>query len=138
MMIRGRVLNAGSASGPVLVLEEPLSFWGGFDPKTGTIIDVHHPQRGVSLRGTVTLMRETRGSGTAPGAIAEAIRLGTAPCALLLIEPDVNIAVGAAVAQALYGRTCAVLSLDRDCYEALAHASGATVAEDGLVTAAFR
>jgi predicted aconitase with swiveling domain len=137
-MIRGRVLNPGSASGPVLALEEPLSFWGGFDPKTGNIIDVHHPQRGASLGGTVTLMRETRGSGTASGAIAEAIRLGTAPCALLLIEPDVNIAIGAAVAQALYGRTCAVLSLDRDSYEVLARAGSATVAEDGLVKAAFR
>lgn len=137
MMIRGRVLNPGSASGPVLVLEEPLSFWGGFDPKTGTIIDVHHPQRGASLGGTVALMRQTRGSGTAPGAIAEAIRLGTSPCALLLIEPDVNVAIGAAVAHSLYGRTCAVLALDPDCYETVARASAATITEDGRVMAAF-
>jgi predicted aconitase with swiveling domain len=138
MLIRGRVLNPGSVSGPVIVLEEPLSFWGGFDPRTGAIIDVHHPQRGTRLAGSIVLMSEARGSGTAPGAIAEAIRLQTAPAAILLIEPDVNIAIGAAVARALYGRACAVLVLDRESYAALTRASAATVTEDGLVTAAYQ
>jgi uncharacterized protein len=138
MLIRGRVLNPGSVSGPVIVLEEPLSFWGGFDPRTGAIIDVHHPQRGARLGGSIVLMSEARGSGTAPGAIAEAIRLETAPAAILLIEPDVNIAIGAAVARALYGRACAVLALDRKSYAALARTSAATVTEDGLVTAAYQ
>ena len=55
---------------------------------------------------TVALMFETRGSGTAPGAIAEAIRRGTAPAAIIMVRPDINLAVGAAVAEALYGRGC--------------------------------
>ena len=38
------VLHAGMAQGPVLLLDEPLSFWGAFDPRSGTIIDIHHPQ----------------------------------------------------------------------------------------------
>ena len=80
-MIAARVLNAGEAEGPVLVLDEPLSFWGAFDPRTGVVLDVHHPQRGACLTGKVLLMRESRGSGSSPGAIAEAIRLGTAPAA---------------------------------------------------------
>ena len=72
-MIRARVLVAGSAEGPVLALDEPLSFWGAFDPRTGIILDIHHPQRGACLKGTILLMHESRGSGSAPGAIAEAI-----------------------------------------------------------------
>ena len=92
----------------MLSLDEPLSFWGAFDPRTGMIIDIHHPQRGACVTGTVLVMRETRGSGSAPGAIAEAIRLGTAPAAIILAEPDINLAVGAEVAAALYGRHCVI------------------------------
>ena len=40
-MIRARVLNAAEAQGPVLVLDEPLSFWGAFEPRTGVILDVY-------------------------------------------------------------------------------------------------
>lgn len=113
-MITARVLHAAVAEGPALMLDEPLSFWGGFDPRAGTIIDVHHPQRGAHLSGMVLLMRETRGSGSAPGAIAEAIRLGTAPAAIILATPDINLAIGAQVAATLYGRHCAILAVSED------------------------
>jgi uncharacterized protein len=108
--MKGRVLHAGEASGPLLVLDEPLSFWGAFEPRTGEIIDIHHPQRGKRLAGHIVLMPETRGSGTAPGAIAEAIRRGTAPLGIILGKPDVNLAIGAAVAMSLYGRACPIIS----------------------------
>ena len=108
-MIRARVLTAAAAEGPVLALDEPLSFWGAFEPRTGVILDVHHPQRGTCVTGSILLMRESRGSGSAPGAIAEAIRLGTAPAAIILEVPDVNLAIGAEVAATLYGKECAVL-----------------------------
>jgi predicted aconitase len=42
-------LVPGAASGPILRLDEPLSFWGGLDSATGTIIDRLHPQW-VALR----------------------------------------------------------------------------------------
>jgi predicted aconitase with swiveling domain len=121
-MIRARVLHAGEATGPVVALDEPLSFWGAFEPRTGLIIDVHHPQRGAALAGTILLMRESRGSGSAPGAIAEAIRRETAPAAIVTIVPDVNLAIGAAVAAHLYGRRCPVLSVGESDYVRLAAA----------------
>ena len=70
-------LHAGDVEGAVLLLAEPLSFWGGFDPRTGVIVDIHHPQRGESLSGKILLMVETRGSGSAPGNLAE---IGRASC----------------------------------------------------------
>lgn len=76
-MIGTRILHAGSADGPVLRLDAPLSFWGGFEPLTGNIVDAHHPQRGINIAGRIILMAQSRGSGTAPGALAEAIRRGT-------------------------------------------------------------
>ena len=57
------VLHPGIAQGPVLLLDEPLSFWGAFDPRSGIIIDIHHPQRGQSLNGKILMMLESRGSG---------------------------------------------------------------------------
>ena len=69
-MIRARILTGEAAEGRVLSLDEPLSFWGAFEPRTGVIIDVHHPQRGACVKGRILLMTETRGSGSAPGAIA--------------------------------------------------------------------
>src|SRR5439155_1142985 len=68
-MIQGRVLNPGTASGAAFLLTEALSFWGGFDPKTGDIIDIHHPQRGANLARRIVLIAETRGSGTSSGTI---------------------------------------------------------------------
>ncbi len=133
-MIHSTILNAGSATGPVLVLSEPLSFWGAFDPRSGRIVDTHHPQCGTVLAGKILLMQESRGSGTAPGAIAEAIRLGTAPSALILIMPDINLAIGAAVAARLYGNKCPVLAVTGEQYLRLTIAPHITIAEDGQIT----
>lgn len=133
-MIRSRVLTAAEADGPVLALDEPLSFWGAFEPQTGVILDVHHPQRGACVAGTILLMHESRGSGSAPGAIAEAIRLGTAPAAIILVVPDVNLAIGAEVAGTLYGRHCAVLVVSAAELAVLSRSSHARVTPDGDVT----
>jgi predicted aconitase with swiveling domain len=131
--MKARILNAGEASGPLLVLGEPLSFWGAFDPKTGEIIDTHHPQRGVRLAGSIVLMSETRGSGSAPGAIAEAIRRGTAPLGIILGKPDVNLAIGASVAALLYGRSCPIVSVLPEIYAALKPAAGVMIESDGTL-----
>ena len=133
-MIRATILNAAAAEGPVLALDEPLSFWGAFDPRTGIIIDVRHPQRGACLAGTILLMRESRGSGSAPGAIAEAIRLATAPAAIILAVPDINLAIGADVAATLYGRACAVLCVTIEQLASFKRAARLRVTTEGEIT----
>ena len=132
--MKARLLTSGAAEGPVLSLDEPLSFWGAFEPRSGVILDVHHPQRGACVKDTVLVMTETRGSGSAPGAIAEAIRLGTAPVAIILAEPDINLAVGAEVAATLYGRRCVVACVSAEELERLRGARRIAIAEDGAVT----
>lgn len=134
-MMRARILTGGAAAeGPVLALDEPLSFWGAFEPRTGIILDVHHPQRGSCVAGQVLVMTETRGSGSAPGAIAEAIRLGTAPAAIILGQPDINLAVGAEVAAALYGRHCVVACVDPEDLMCLRAARRLHISAEGLLT----
>jgi predicted aconitase with swiveling domain len=101
--VKGRVLADGEAQGQALVLREPLSLWGGVDAATGLIIDARHPQRGASVTGRVLVMPLARGSSSSSSVLAEAVRAGTAPAAILLGEPDLILAVGAAVAEELYG-----------------------------------
>lgn len=109
--MRGRVLAHGSAEGTALVLREPLSLWGGVDPATGIIIDARHPQRGTSIAGRVLVMAAVRGSSSSSSVLAETVRAGCAPVAILLGEMDLILAVGAAVAEELYGRRIPVLQL---------------------------
>lgn len=103
-----------------LVLAEPLSLWGGMDPATGELIDAHHPQRGVSLAGRVVVMPSGRGSSSSASVLAEAVRAGTAPAAILLGEPDLILSIGSAVAEELYGLRVPVVVLPGDALAAIA------------------
>ena len=111
--IQGRVLVAGSASGPALLLDDPLSFWGGFDPRNGKIIDVHHPQFGTRTAGSVMFIPESRGSAGTPGAIAESLRNGNGPVAFVLVKTDLKISVGVMVANRLYNLDVPVIEISQ-------------------------
>jgi predicted aconitase with swiveling domain len=114
--LTGRTLVPGRAAGPATVLAEPLSFWGGLDPATGRVIDAHHPQRGAALAGRVLVMPSGRGSSSSPSVLAEAVRAGTAPAAIVLAEPDPLVALGAIVARELYGAAPPVVVLEPEAY----------------------
>ncbi len=125
-------LVPGEAAGAPLRLDEPLSFWGGLDPVTGTIIDRRHPQRGANVAGRTLLMPAGRGSCSGSASLAEALRLGAGPAAILLLERDAIVVVGAIVAAELYGRECPVALVGKGDWEALAEASRLVVkAEPG-------
>jgi predicted aconitase with swiveling domain len=115
-------LVSGAASGPVLRLDEPLSFWGGLDSGTGAIIDRLHPQRGARVAGCVLVMPGGRGSSSGSATLAEALRLGNGPAAILMLERDAIVVVGAMVAAELYGLVCPVALADGPDWEALASA----------------
>ena len=74
----------GVVRGTALVLGEPFSFRGGVDPATGVIVDRHHPQAGASMAGTVLVLPDPRGSVGGFGTLAECLRLGTGPAAIVL------------------------------------------------------
>jgi predicted aconitase with swiveling domain len=111
LLCSGRLIVGGEASGPLVALQEPVSFWGGVDDDTGEIIDGHHPQRGVSLAGSALLMGATRGSSSSSSTFLECIRRGTAPAVLLLTETDPLLVVAVAAAWEIYGRGPSVVVL---------------------------
>ncbi len=117
----GRVCSAatlmnGAAEGTVVVLDAPLSLWGGMDPATGVVIDRHHPQCGAGLSGRILVMPWGRGSSSSSSVLTEAIRAGTAPAGVVLAEPDEIVVLGALVADELYGVTIPVVVMDGDGY----------------------
>ena len=126
-----RVLVPGPARGPALWLDEPLSFWGGIDPSNGRIIDRRHPQHGECVTGRILIMPGGRGSSSSSTVLAESIRLGTAPAAIVLTEPDPIIALGAVIAHELYGAIVPVLLADPP--EGIGSGDATRVSEDGTI-----
>lgn len=128
--VLARNLVAGSARGPVLWLDEPLSFWGDVDPEDGRIRDERHPQAGESVSGTILVLPHGRGSSSSPSVLAEMIRRGNGPSGILLREADPMLVLGSLVAAELYGVTLPV-AVGAD--PRLAGAREAEIAPDGSV-----
>ncbi|TFD75665.1 aconitase X swivel domain-containing protein [Cryobacterium fucosi] len=95
-------LCPGVGCGELLWLDEPLSLWGGTDLATGMITDVHHPQHGLSIAGRVLVMSASRGSSSSTSVLAEQIRAGVAPAAIVLSSRDAIITLGALAAAEVY------------------------------------
>jgi predicted aconitase with swiveling domain len=132
--LSGRVLAPGIASAEAIVLDQPLSLWGGLDAATGVVIEPRHPQRGASVTGRVLVMAEARGSSSSSSVLAEAARAGVAPAAILLGTPDLILAVGAAVADELYQVQIPILVLEMTDLAQLRTGDRLTISGEGAVS----
>lgn len=128
--ITGWRVTSGSATGPVLKLTEPVSFWGGIGPD-GRIIDVHHPQHGAEVTGRILVMRSGRGSSSGTYVLAELLRLGLAPAGIVLTEPDGIIATGALVAAELYDVQMPIVTVSESDYALIEDGINASMVMDG-------
>ena len=102
LILQGKPFIPGSANGLALVSREPLSFWGGYDWKTGEIIDRRHSLSGSIAKGKILAIPFTRGSSTTTAVLLEAIRAGTAPNAMITTATDFFFALASVVADELY------------------------------------
>jgi len=132
--VQGRVLVSGLASGSAMILDETLSFWGGFNPINGEIIDVHHPQYKQRVSQSILCISQSRGSAGTPAAIAETLRNGSGPAAFVLAKADINIAVGVMVANRLYGLNVPVIEISLFQMAQIDNGSNVQVNEDGSIT----
>ncbi|NHF74588.1 cis-3-hydroxy-L-proline dehydratase [Paracoccus xiamenensis] len=107
-MTATRVLT-GTAEGPVLAMDQGLSFWGGVDPDSARVIDEHHPAYRAELNGRVVLMPTTRGSCSGSGVILEMLLNGFAPAALIFSEAEDVATLGALIGAEMFGRALPVL-----------------------------
>ena len=100
--LQGKTIIQGAARGKALVSHEPLSFWGGYDWKTGEIIDRRHMLSGSIAKDKILAIPFTRGSSTTTAVLLEAIRAGTAPAAIITTDNDFFFALASVVADELY------------------------------------
>ena len=129
----GRVLVPGDASGTLLKLRSPISFWGGVDPRTGIVSDPRHPNYGDSITDTVLIVPATAGSSSSSAIMLELLRSKLAPAALLLARHDGILALGVLVARELGYVTIPVVELTPEVLQLLPEAGAATVTRTGSI-----
>ena len=95
--LQGKVLFPGAAEAELLLLEEPLSFWGGVNPDTGIIINRRHPQEGESISNKLLALPSTIGSSSSSAVLLELIRNNIAPAGILLGTVDAILIVACLV-----------------------------------------
>lgn len=109
LKIKCRSVSSGKAEGKAVVTTQPLCFWGGFDPQTGRVIDRRHKLYGIKLSGKILVFPHGKGSVSSTAVIFEAIRLDTAPLAIVDLQTDPVLAVGAILAEKIYGKALPIL-----------------------------
>ena len=134
LILQAHVLVGGQGEGEALVLPEPLSFWGGLDPETGDIIDQRHPSLGENVAGRVLVLPIGRGSSSASSILLEAVRMGTAPAAIITAETDAILALGTAVAREMYADAPPVVVLKQPAYDRLKNGMWIVISESGALT----
>ena len=108
------LVEGNGGSGDALVLDAPISFWGGVDPKSGRIADVRHPQHGENIAGKVLFLPGTIGSSSASAVLLELVHKGLAPAAIVMHEPDAILLLGLIVAREMGWRTPVAVRLGRE------------------------
>lgn len=131
---RGQPVVAGSARGQALAADTPLSFWGGFNPDSGEIIDQRHPLKGLVGTGRILVIPSGRGSCSGSGVLLEAIRQGTAPAAIILSRLDQIIGLGCILGDELYSSHPVLIVMSEEERQQIATGDVVAIDERGLVT----
>lgn len=133
MILQGKVIIPGEAQGRALVGNEPLSFWGGYDWRTGEIIDRRHVLSGQNAKGKILAIPFTRGSSTTTAVLLEAVRVGTAPAAIITADTDFFLALASVVAEELYAASLPLVALEEEDFAKLRTNDEMQVMDDGRV-----
>jgi predicted aconitase with swiveling domain len=128
------LVPGGPATGKALVLDQPISFWGGVDPRSGRIADIRHPQHDQTVTGQVLFLPGTIGSSSASAVLMELVHNGHAPAAIVLDEPDAILLLGLIVAREMGWPAPPALRLPRT-EHARFSGRNVTISSDGVILA---
>jgi predicted aconitase with swiveling domain len=134
LILHGTPFIPGSARGVALVSREPLSFWGGYDWKTGEIIDRRHPLSGFVAKGKILAIPSTRGSSTTTAVLLEAIRAKTAPNAIITTATDFFFTLASVVADELYSTPIPLVAISEFDFAKLQTGNQIEIDGTGVVT----
>lgn len=132
--VRGRVLVSGSAEAGICATRNMLSFWGGYDPASGEVVDRHHPLSGENLTGRIFALPKGKGSSTGSAVLLDALHSGHVPAGIILNKVDEIIVLGVVVFEEFFEQKIPVVQLDDADFEATFSARSASISEDGMVT----
>lgn len=124
---------AGEATGEILKLGKPISFWGGVDPKTGRISDPRHPNHDADIAGKILVLPGMIGSSSSSYIMLELMSLRLAPAALVVAEPDAILGLGVVVAKEMNYGSIPVVVLPKAEQERLATGQRARIRQDGKI-----
>ncbi len=99
MRIRARVVSEGYAEGEAIISEKLISFYGDIDPKNGIVRDKKSDIYGESIAGKIFIFPGGRGSTVGSYIILRLKKNNAAPKAIINIETNAIIAVGAIIAE---------------------------------------
>jgi len=97
IILKGRKVIGGKAEGEAVVTRQPVSFLGGVNPDKGIVVEKGHELEGQSLTGKVFIFPHGKGSTAGPYIIYAMAKRKTAPAAMINVEAEPIIAVGAAM-----------------------------------------
>ena len=109
LVLRGRRIVKGKASGEAIVTKEAISFNGGVDNMTGIVTEPGHELEGVNIAGKVLVFRTGKGSTGGSYKIYDMVSRGTAPVAFVQVSPEGVTTIGAII-----GEIPVVAGLDQD------------------------
>lgn len=98
LTLKGRSIVPGKVRGTALVSTKPVSFLGGVDVNTGTIIERDHELYGKSIKDVVLCFPHGRGSTVGSFVLYRLAKSGLAPKAIINLIADPVVVVGAIIA----------------------------------------
>lgn len=109
LVLKGRKIVKGKASGEAIVTREAISFNGGVDNMTGVVTEPGHELEGVNIAGKVLVFRTGKGSTGGSYKIYDMVGRGTAPIGFIQVSPEGVTTIGAII-----GNIPVVANLDQD------------------------
>ena len=99
MIFEGRTIFEGIAQGVVLTTTMGISFFGGVDPDTGTVLEKGHELEGQSIAGRILVFPTGKGSTVGSYTIYRLKQNGMAPAAIVNLECETITAVGCIISE---------------------------------------
>jgi len=133
-VIRCVPVSGGASKGEALVTNQPICLYDSLDPKTGRIVNRRHELYGQCVSGRVFFFPYGIGSSTSAATLLETSRCKKAPAAIINLETEPIIAVGALLAERFYGMKIPIVHRpELDPAEAIRHHSVRVDGDLGLI-----
>ena len=109
VILTGRKIVTGKASGEAIVTKEAISFNGGVDNMTGIVTEPGHELEGQNIAGKVLVFLTGKGSTGGSYKIYDMVSRGTAPVAFVQVASEGITTIGAIISD-----LPVIASLDQD------------------------